>query len=341
MEPTDGEVILLDGSMGHELKERLGQKWSESFQEAMFANSRHPELVIDIHTEYVKCGCDVLTTNSFTLTPSTLGQAGLTRAELPSLLHAACQCAQTAALGAPSSQNVRVAGCLPPLQHCYLKELVGSEAEMREVYEVLCKELAPRVDLFLAETLCCTAEARASTQAAAAHAKPVWLSYTLHDDLEGPPRLRGGEKVADAIADLKRIGAPPTVLLYNCCAPQGVEAALRATRPLLADASSTAGSAVRRLGGYANGFLSTTSEWLHDCGAADMGCPAAPHKFACPTCASEYDPHTGCIAPAAYAEHARGWVEAGASVVGGCCGVGPAHLKAVSESLIVEGKRKP
>ena len=33
MEPTDEEVILLDGSMGHELKERLGQKWSESFQE--------------------------------------------------------------------------------------------------------------------------------------------------------------------------------------------------------------------------------------------------------------------------------------------------------------------
>ena len=64
---------------------------------------------------------------------------------------------------------------------------------------------------------------------------------------------------------------------------------------------------------------------------ADAGCPAAPHRFACPTCASEYDAETSCITPDAYAEHARVWVDAGASVVGGCCGVGPAHLKAVRE----------
>lgn len=34
--------------------------------------------------------------------------------------------------------------------------------------------------------------------------------------------------------------------------------------------------------------------------------------------------------PARYLHHVEAWVEAGASVVGGCCGTGPAHLAAVA-----------
>ena len=53
--------------------------------------------------------------------------------------------------------------------------------------------------------------------------------------------------------------------------------------------------------------------------------------IACPTCAAEYDPATDIISPSAYAGHAASWVEAGATIVGGCCGIGPSHLKAVVE----------
>ena len=41
--------------------------------------------------------------------------------------------------------------------------------------------------------------------------------------------------------------------------------------------------------------------------------------------------------PAAYAEHALGWVRQGATIVGGCCEVGPAHIKALAEKLSAEG----
>ncbi len=43
--------------------------------------------------------------------------------------------------------------------------------------------------------------------------------------------------------------------------------------------------------------------------------------------------------PDAYAERALGWVEQGASIVGGCCEVGPAHIKALSERLTAAGYR--
>ena len=35
----------------------------------------------------------------------------------------------------------------------------------------------------------------------------------------------------------------------------------------------------------------------------------------------------GLILPDAYARHVQHWLQRGASVVGGCCGVGPAHIK--------------
>ena len=67
--------------------------------------------------------------------------------------------------------------------------------------------------------------------------------------------------------------------------------------------------------------------------AAAMGCSPARHAFAaCPTCADEYDA-TGTITPEHYAAHAERWVSHGATVVGGCCGIGPAHLRAVAERL--------
>lgn len=37
--------------------------------------------------------------------------------------------------------------------------------------------------------------------------------------------------------------------------------------------------------------------------------------------------------PARYLEHARTWVAAGATLIGGCCGTGPAHIAALREGL--------
>ena len=39
------------------------------------------------------------------------------------------------------------------------------------------------------------------------------------------------------------------------------------------------------------------------------------------------------VTPEAYLELARGWVAAGASLVGGCCGIGPEHISALSAHL--------
>ena len=37
--------------------------------------------------------------------------------------------------------------------------------------------------------------------------------------------------------------------------------------------------------------------------------------------------------PEAFAESAQDWIAAGARIVGGCCGIGPAHIRALHERL--------
>lgn len=41
----------------------------------------------------------------------------------------------------------------------------------------------------------------------------------------------------------------------------------------------------------------------------------------------------GIILAEAYARHAARWVDLGASIVGGCCGVGPRHIELIRRRL--------
>ena len=173
-------------------------------------------------------------------------------------------------------------------------------------YAQLARELAPRVDLFLCETLCHSSEAIAALQATATLGKPVWTSFTLHDQTTGPSTLRGDEYVGDAVAALETAKLAPQALLYNCCAPQVLTMALRQTLDKLPES-------VERLGGYANGFQSTTSQWLPESGASQQGCSGERHNFACPMCAANYD-DAGCITAEAIARTpSSGWRAARAS----------------------------
>ena len=54
---------ILDGAMGTELQNRGISiplpLWSAN------ANIEHPQIVMDIHADYIQAGCDIITTNTF------------------------------------------------------------------------------------------------------------------------------------------------------------------------------------------------------------------------------------------------------------------------------------
>ena len=107
------------------------------------------------------------------------------------------------------------------------------------------------------------------------------------------PTLLSGEPLDTALAAVAEY--EPLALLVNCLPPSNVE-------PCLGALAATQ----RPFGVYAN-----------------LGTPDDVTGFS----------RSKDCAPDAYAAHAARWREAGAQLVGGCCGTTPAHLRAVVQRL--------
>lgn len=289
---------LLDGGMGRELRFRgvdiLNTIWS--------ANGllTAPEIVQQIHADYIAAGADIITTNSYGIIRSDLAKEGIDDrfAELNQLAGELAVAARTNA-----ERPVLIAGSLPPLFGSYRPDLVRARDEIEPLYREQAELLAPFVDFFLCETMSSAAEGVAAATAAALTGKPVWVSWTLHEDRSG--RLRSEETITEAIAALGDL--PVTGHLANCCAPESITAALPELRAGGAD----------YVGGYANTFIPVPLTWTLD------GANESDGKIAL----------RDDLEPDAYAMHVNDWLDLGSTVVGGCCGTRPAHISAIAELI--------
>lgn len=135
------------------------------------------------------------------------------------------------------------------------------------------------------------------------------MSFTLDDSPAA--RLRSGEPLADAVAAVTAAASSSRLaaVLLNCSHPEAISAAL----PLLL---SLVPPGVK-VGAYANGFKTTTTQWLGQ-RSGDL------------TIRDEDYLPSGMITPAACARYALSWRRQGATILGGCCGVGPEHIAAVA-----------
>uniref|UniRef100_A0A061R188 Homocysteine S-methyltransferase n=1 Tax=Tetraselmis sp. GSL018 TaxID=582737 RepID=A0A061R188_9CHLO len=307
-------VLVLDGGMGHELKMRqvhVGMEdqfleLSDFFLPGAFANRQRPDIVRSVHEEYIKSGAQIITTNNFVVTPYSLGKVGRA-SELTELTESAGKIAREAV--DRSGRRVLVAGSLPPLLESYQVENLGELEELKTTYFKIAEALAPYVDVLLCETLSSRLEGRAAAAAASASGKPFWVSWTLRDD--SSCALRSGEPLSEAVADVADVPGLESMLV-NCCAPSAVSAGIE-------QLSKCAPPGVA-IGGYANGFQVTTSQWLSGEAAVEAAGESGDFR-------------DGIITEEAYCRHARRWVSLGATIVGGCCGIGPSHIRKISESL--------
>lgn len=289
-------VILTDGGMGQELVRRSRSEPTPLWSARVLIDE--PDLVRDLHVEFIRAGARVITVNTYSATPERLAREGAEDLFKP-LQKRGIELARQAR---DEAGDAAIAGCLSPLFGSYAPALTISFEDTLDIYRRIVAEQADGVDLFLCETMASAEEARAAATAASESGKPVWVSWTLAD--HGTPRLRSGETIAaaaEALADL-----PVAARLLNCCRPEAIAAALP---ELLAMGGP--------VGAYANGF--TSVEALKHGGTVDV--LHARHD----------------LDPQAYADQAIGWVDAGARIVGGCCEVGPAHIAALRDQLTRAG----
>ncbi|MEC8579261.1 MAG: homocysteine S-methyltransferase family protein [Pseudomonadota bacterium] len=257
----------------------------------------HPGLVQEIHADYFAAGATIATTNTYALLRDRLVKAGI--ADQEDALRATALSEANAARDAHGSG--RIAGAIGPLGASYQPDIFPDHATGVAEYAPVVAALAPHVDLILFETVASVAHAKAALDAAQGCGKPVWLAVTVDD--EDGRLLRSGEPVSD-IAQLSGADA----LLANCSAPEAMGPAIDELLP--------SGLPV---GAFANAFTQITKEFLTDSPTVDALHPRDD------------------ITPERYADFAMDWVNRGATIIGGCCETGPAHIAAVAERLRAAG----
>lgn len=297
---TQRAMVVLDGGMGRELQ-RSGAPFRQPEWSAL-ALSEAPEAVVGVHAAFIAAGAQVITSNSYAVVPFHIGEARFAREGLQ-LASVAGQLARRAADA--SAQPVQVAGSLPPLFGSYRPDLFQPE-RVAEVLTPLLQGLAPHVDLWLAETQSSIAEVRAIHSHLPADGKPFWVSFTLQDEeVDSVPRLRSGELVAHAIEAVAGLGV--AAVLFNCSQPEVIGAALEVARTVI-----DARQADIAIGAYANAF------------------PPQPKQA---TANDGLDELREDLDPPGYLVWARDWRARGASLIGGCCGIGPEHIAEIKRRL--------
>jgi S-methylmethionine-dependent homocysteine/selenocysteine methylase len=303
---TSVGVTVLDGGMGREL-ERMGAPFRQPEWSAL-ALMEAPDAVLAAHRSFIASGAEIVTTNSYALVPFHIGEERFAR-DGAGLAALAGKLARQAAdeEAERTGRVIRVAGSLPPLFGSYQPELFDA-ARAPMMLNLLVQALLPHVDLFLAETQSCIAEALAACAAVASAGRPIWVSFTLQDDEinRTEARLRSGEAVADAVAAVRRAGAQ--AVLFNCSRPEVMAPAVDIAAHVLGDSDVA-------IGVYANAFPEKTGE-----AAANEGISSLRED----------------VAPQRYLGWARDWRRRGARIIGGCCGIGPDYICAIHEGLKAE-----
>jgi homocysteine S-methyltransferase len=132
------------------------------------------------------------------------------------------------------------------------------------------------------------------------------VSFTLDDEpAGGEALLRSGETVTDAVAAAIELNV--SAVLFNCSQPEVMSAAVR-------DAVAEIKRQGKEIpvGVYANAFPAQSKE-------AEAN--------------AELDEIRADLGPDAYLVWAQKWVELGASIIGGCCGITPDHITKLTEQL--------
>ena len=291
------DIVLLDGGMGQELMKRSGDKPTPLWSTRVMLD--HPGIVQAVHTDFFSAGATVATTNTYSIHRDRLVGTGLE----DSFADLLCLAMAEAGAARDAVGRGQIAGSIGPLVASYQPQAHPPFEAAVPLYTEIAQILAPKVDFIICETVASLAHAQAVLDGALTSGLPVWLAVTVDD--EDGSCLRSGEPVAGVIAIAKN-GA--SALMVNCSVPEVVTKAL-----------DSIAHCDLPFGAYANGFQRISEKFLKKKPTVDA-------------LSARSD-----LGPKAYAEFALGWVEQGATIVGGCCEVGPAHIKELARALSAAG----
>ncbi len=266
------------------------------------ASASNQHLLTEIHADFIRAGAEVITTNTFGTARFVLESAGR-GSEFRAINERAVRAAFAAreATGA----DVAVAGsisCVPP--GLDLDAYPDPDTEARD-YRELAELLAEfGVDLLVLEMMQDDEHAVRACEAAARVGLPLWLGLSCRLGADGRSLVGFDYPEIPLETTLAALLAfEPAVVTVMHTPPEAVEPALAAVGSL----------------------------WSGPVGAYPVLDTDAPDGGRTPP----------VLSPAGLAEHAARWLDAGARVLGGCCGASPHHIRALREVALGYGDGSP
>ena len=303
----DERILILDGAWGTMLQtaglaardyrgEIFGEHPHDVAGDPDVLNLTRPDLILDIHRQYLDAGADITTTNTFTAT--SIGQADYGLQDSVREMNLAG--ARLARQAADEAGGRLVAGSVGPLNVTLslsprVEDPAFRTVAFDRVYAAYAEQISALadggVDLLLVETIFDTLNAKAAIAAArdVAPQVPLWISGTIVD-LSG--RTLSGQTIEAFWTSVAH--ADPLIVGVNC------SLGAAELRPYVEELARVAGTYVSS---HPNAGL--------------------PNAF------GGYDQQ-----PEEIATLLRGFAEAGAvNVLGGCCGTTPEHIRQIAAAV--------
>ena len=293
------KVRILDGGMGQELLERglsiNGTLWSAN----ALLHKKYHQLVLDTHLDFIKAGAEVIVTTTFSSKRIRLRENSI-EDKFEFLNKTAGEIAKKAQKLNP---HILVAGGLPPQNLVYETDTrLGKE--IKENFYDQAKILDPYIDFFYLDVYSSVKEFKLAIDAI----KPFKKPYLIGAHISEGVRLPSGEKITDIMSKIKHenlIG-----LMLSCISPENFEHNLQEIKSLGVP-----------FGFKLNGFKLTNpkSGYANNYKKSSSGNP------------NEFLGKRTDLTPEKFAEFAKKFKDAGATILGGCCETGPKHIKEISK----------
>ena len=289
-----GKVVIIDGGTGTEL-ERRGAPMNSAAWSAQ-ATLTHPQLLRSIHEDYVRAGARMVIANTFPASLHVLQEAGL-EDRFEEINRRAVQIAREAADQADGA--VAVAGSISTTTFSGTGALdyhrLPDESRAVDYYLRHAGILADAgADLIVLEMMRDVAQTACALQAGQKTGLPVWVGFSCEPGESGEMLLLGkSETLSAAVRAISDLGPAAAGVMHT-----QMEDTLEAVRV-------------------------TAASW-------DGPVFAYPHRGVFEM------PHwrfTDTVTPEEFAAAAHQWVTAGARIVGGCCGIGPEHIRELAKKL--------
>ena len=254
----------------------------------------HPDTVRAVHEDYIRAGADVIITNSFSTARHVLEPAGLGD-HVRTLNQRAVSLAREARENAAAGRPVAIAGSISSFR-ANLTSAEQLEVSYREQAELLA---GAGVDLIALEMMYSAEHVAPSIRAALTTGLPFWIGFSCQVSGDGAVQLLDGTPLATGLKQSLAL-LPPLVLGRT---------AVTIMHTLTEDIASAL-EIVRQDWSGPMGVYAHSGEWIDpDWQFIDM------------------------ISPEDYLTAAQGWVKGGTRIIGGCCGIGPEHIRLLKERL--------